>query len=63
MNKTLSPTQQKVIDWMRKNELDFLAHSTREFWEGGRAYYIDSRVKVPRWIKKQFAEGNREAAK
>ncbi len=57
----MTVNQQDVLNELRKLEMDFLASSTEKSWNNGESYYIDTRVKASKSLRKRFALGNREA--
>jgi len=61
MSNKLTQLQQSVIERMYKADMPFIAGATQRAWEQGESYYIDTRVKCPKGLRKDFKEANKEA--
>lgn len=61
--KILSEFQESVIQRLYAANMPFVASATRRMWSIGQTYYIDSRCKVPRGLRKDFEKANKEASK
>ena len=55
--------QKKVIQKLREHDCHHLANRTEEAWRQGKEYYADTRVSLPKQVRKDFLQGNREATK
>lgn len=54
----LTEFQIGVIERMRKAKLDWVAEATEREWKAGNTYYIDSRCKCSKQLRKDFEKGD-----
>ncbi len=63
MKKTLTPTQKYVLAELERRGLHLIAETTKEAWEHGKTYYLDTRQQRVCNLRSKFKQGNKEAAK
>lgn len=54
----LTDFQIGVIERMRKAKLDWVAEATEREWKAGNTYYIDTRCKASKQLRRDFEKGN-----
>ena len=54
----LTDFQETVIRRMEKAGLGMVAAATKRHWELGESYYIDSRCRASRTLRRDFKRGN-----
>jgi hypothetical protein len=59
--KTLTAHQLSVIQALRDKGADFTANATKQAWECGEAYYLDTRNPSRKGMVRAFNKGNKQA--
>ena len=60
--KTLTANQLEVIDILNRRGAGFTASATKDAWEKGETYYLDTRNSARRGLVRKFERANKQAS-
>jgi len=56
----LTPLQRVVLAELRARRCPWIAEAAERSWKQNDEYYIDARVRCPRWLRRLFDKANDE---
>lgn len=56
----LTELQTVLLAELREHGCPWNADAAERFWRQNRRYYIDARVRCPRWLRRLFGKANRQ---
>lgn len=54
----MTELQTVVLDELRMHDCPWIADAAERFRKQNRRYYIDARVRCPRWLRRLFVKAN-----